>query len=154
MLFRSRFVSAKYDEPCLKAGTAFFFAGHIMYIAATAVSCCSVYIAALPLSFVLCLAIITILLKKIEVKKELKMLGIIYFVVMISTFSFAAAVMIMTGVSEFTRLLVIGTFIFMISDILYILTQFGRVKRGWYNGANLITYYMAQVMIAITPAIL
>lgn len=148
-----RFVSPKYDEICLKAGTAFFFAGHAVYIAATVTAGSRVYMAALPLSLVLCLIIITILLRKTEVKKELKPLGIIYFVIMISTFSFAAGLMIMTGVSEFTKLLAAGAFIFMISDILYILTWFGKIKRSWYNAANLITYYTAQVMIALTIAL-
>ena len=147
-----RFVSQKYDEICLKAGTAFFFAGHAVYIAAIAIADSRVYVAALPLSLVLCPAIITVLSRKIEVKKELKPLGIIYFVIMISTFSFAAGLMIVTGVSEFTKLLAAGAFVFMISDILYILTQFGRIKRSWYNAANLITYYIAQVMIALTIA--
>ena len=111
------------------------------------------YIAALPMSLVLCLTIITILLRKIDVKKELKPLGIIYFIIMISTFSFAAGLLIMTGATEFTKLLAAGAFIFMISDILYILTQFGKIKRSWYNAANLITYYIAQVMIALTIAL-
>ena len=148
-----RFVSSKYDELCLKTGTAFFFAGHAVYIAATATAGSSVYIAALPLSLVLCLTIITILLRKIEVKKELKPLGIIYFIIMISTFSFAAGLLIMTGATEFTALLAAGAFIFMISDILYILTQFGKIRRSWYNAANLITYYIAQIMIAMTIAL-
>ncbi len=147
-----RFVSLKHDEICLKAGTAFFFAGHAVYIAAIVIADSRVYIAALPLSLVLCPIIITILLREIEVRKELKPLGVIYFVVMISTFSFAAGLMIMTGVSEFTKLLAAGAFIFMISDILYILTQFGKTRRSWYNAANLITYYIAQVMIALTIA--
>lgn len=148
-----RFVSSKYDELCLKTGTAFFFAGHAVYIAATVTAGSSVYIAALPLSLVLCLTIITILLRKIEVKKELKPLGIIYFIIMISTFSFAAGLLIMTGATEFTALLAAGAFIFMISDILYILTQFGKIRRSWYNAANLITYYIAQIMIAMTIAL-
>ena len=33
-----RFVSSKYDEICLKTGTAFFFAGHAIYIAAALIS--------------------------------------------------------------------------------------------------------------------
>lgn len=148
-----RFVSSKYDEMCLKTGTAFFFAGHAVYIAVALISGSRVYIAALPMSLVLCLTIITILLRKIDVKKELKPLGIIYFIIMISTFSFAAGLLIMTGATEFTKLLAAGTFIFMISDILYILTQFGKIKRSWYNAANLITYYIAQVMIALTIAL-
>ena len=147
-----RFVSSKYDEMCL-TGTAFFFAGHAVYIAAALISGSRVYIAALPMSLVLCLTIITILLRKIDVKKELKPLGIIYFIIMISTFSFAAGLLIMTGATEFTKLLAAGAFIFMISDILYILTQFGKIKRSWYNAANLITYYIAQVMIALTIAL-
>lgn len=148
-----RFVSSKCDEICLKAGTAFFFAGHAVYIAAAVITAGRVYMAALPLSLVLCPIIITALLRNIDVKKELKPLGIIYFVIMISTFSFAAGLMIMTGVSEFTKLLSAGAFIFMISDILYILAQFGKIRRSWYNAANLITYYIAQVMIALTIAL-
>ena len=95
-----RFISPKYDELCLKTGTAFFFAGHAVYIAATVTAGSSTYIAALPLSLVLCLTIISILLRKIEVKKELKLLGIIYFIIMISTFSFAAGLLIMTDDGE------------------------------------------------------
>ncbi len=79
---------------CIKAGTAFFFAGHAVYIAAIIIAGSRVYMAGL---------------------------------------------MIVTGASEFTKLLAAVAFIFMISDILYILTQFGRTRRSWYNAANLIT---------------
>jgi len=131
-------------------GITVFLAGHLMYIIALIASSAEIIIMALVLTAILSAIAIPTQLKLLTIKsKGIKTVGVIYYVVVIAMFCTAISFPIINGISLFSCVFILGALLFLISDTLMIYYTFGK-KTRFLRVANLMLYYIAQVMIAMS----
>ena len=98
----------------------------------------------------LSVAAIPPLMKRITApSKGLKIFGYVYLVIVIAMFSCAASLLIRLGAHVTTVLFAVGGLLFMVSDFIMIYYSFGKKIRP-LRAVNLLTYYIAQLLIALT----
>lgn len=131
-------------------GILAFLSGHFLYIAALIRQSTSILLLSAILTAVLSVAAIPPLMKRITApSKGLKIFGYVYLVIVIAMFSCAASLLIRLGAHVTTVLFAIGGLLFMVSDFIMIYYSFGKKIRP-LRAVNLLTYYVAQLLIALT----
>ena len=146
VLLNLRFVFPDAGRKIFLIGILVFLAGHVMYIIAL-VPVCSHLPAALIAAAVLTAALVCWIFTKITAAKAFKIFGVFYL----------GAIMVMTCIafanlfaapSVFTGMFAAGALLFLGSDIILILNTFGPKSRENLRIANILLYYMGQLLIA------
>lgn len=131
-------------------GIAAFILGHFLYIAALAICGWESLPAAGALTILLGVAFIPMLMKKITPPSDgMKIFGYVYLFIVIAMFSAALMLFLLTPVCAMTAVFAIAGFLFVVSDFIMIYYSFGK-KIKPLRAINLLTYYFAQLMIAVT----
>ena len=131
-------------------GILAFLSGHFLYIAALIKRDSSNLLLAIIMTVIISVVTIPPLMKRINApSKGLKLFGYVYLVIVIAMFSCAASLFFKNSASELYQLFVIGGFLFMVSDFIMIYYSFGK-KIKPLRAINLLSYYVGQILIALT----
>lgn len=131
-------------------GILAFLSGHFLYIAALIGRCGDILLIAAIMTAVISFLAIPPLMKRINApSKGLKIFGYVYLVIVIAMFSCSAALWIKAGTSALTAVFAIGGLLFMVSDFIMIYYSFGK-KIKPLRAINLLSYYVGQLLIALT----
>ena len=146
---RNQFEGAK-ARAVFAVGILAFLSGHFLYIAVLIRQTTSILLPAAILAAAVSAAAIPPLMKRITApSKGLRIFGYVYLVIVIAMFSCAASLLFKLGTHVNTVLFAIGGLLFMVSDFIMIYYSFGKKVRP-LRAINLITYYIAQLLIALT----
>ncbi|MCE5188815.1 MAG: lysoplasmalogenase [Eubacteriales bacterium] len=135
-------------------GIAAFLLGHLCYIWALAVRAPGALlyaaIACVPVSF----AVIRFVLRRVNVDGALKIFGVIYLVIVLLMACLAVTLLVFDPGSGAYRLFALGGLLFAASDVLLVLNQFGKRAYPAFRALNLSLYYLGQIGIALTIALM
>lgn len=130
------------------AGILVFLAGHVAYIVA-----CLPYGSQPVIAFVLGAVLAAVLLYwifgRIEAKLAFKVFGIFYIGV-ITVLNCLAIVVLFSNPSAHWVMFLCGTLLFLVSDVVLILNTFGTRQSFLMRIANLMLYYLGQLLIALS----
>lgn len=159
-MFGDILLNLRYLVPKQKATSVFglgvlsFIVGHGFYISAL-VDLGGTGILLWTLLFTIVISAIVIILMKKHIpieKKYVRVFCYIYIVVVVTMLSAAISLMLVKGYSfKYTSFLV-GALLFLISDIFTVYYSFIEETR-LQKALNLYTYYLAQILIALTLAL-
>ncbi len=131
-------------------GILFFLSGHFLYIAALISLDSAIVLLALGITAVLSILAIPPLMKRITApNKGLKIFGWVYLVVVICMFSCALTHLLLGNVSKMNLIFALGALLFVVSDFIMIYYSFGK-KIKPLRAINLLSYYVGQLLIALT----
>ncbi len=150
VLLNIRFVVKNNSQKVFLLGTISFLLGHIFYIASLLVyaynndpeSLYGAVINAVLITFIVGLLICT----QLKVKKQLKIFGIIY-VLIVSLFMCNAIYNLIVVKSLFSLLTSIGAVLFFASDVTLIFNSFGPKPKIRLRWTNLLLYFVGQILI-------
>lgn len=135
-------------------GIASFLLGHIAYVLAL-VSCAPVALLyALPAAVVVSFFLIRFVLSRIEVGGAIKPFGIVYLCVVFLMACVALALFVLEPQNPGRALFALGGVLFAASDVLLVLGQFGRRTYRGFRVLNLSLYYIGQVCLCLTIALM
>ena len=130
------------------AGILVFLAGHVAYLFACLPSC-----PALPFAIVVGMVLTAMLMYwifgRIEAKVVLKAFGVVY-VGAVVILNCVVACVLAANHSLHWIVFFGGTLLFLISDIILILNNFGPKERFTLRVSNLMLYYIGQILIALS----
>lgn len=129
------------------AGIAVFLLGHIFYIVAT-LPYCDWLAFAIVIGVVLTALLMYWILGQVEAKLAFKIFGVFY-IGAITILNCMALVALINYPSQHAIMFLGGTLLFLASDIILILNTFGNNKSFLRRVANLMLYYVGQIMIAL-----
>jgi uncharacterized membrane protein YhhN len=152
VLLNLRFVFPKYGQLIFLGGILVFLGGHIAYLTAVfpLVRNKAVIIA---LAVVLTALLMVWIFRQITAKLAFKIFGVIYIgaIVALNCLAFNN---ILTDPGNFTTMFMVGSLLFLISDIVLILNTFGKESKFSLRIANLSLYYLGQILIALSLQVL
>lgn len=129
-------------------GILAFLSGHFMYIAFMSKQAMSQLLLTAILTLVIAAIFIPLILKHvIAPSKGIKIFGCVYLLIVIAMFSFSVGQIVSVGTSRVAVLMLIGAFLFMVSDFVMIYNSFGK-KQKPLRVLNLLAYYVGQLIIA------
>lgn len=128
-------------------GICVFLLGHICYIVAT-LPYCKWLPAAIVIGVVLTALLMYWILGQVEAKPAFKIFGVFY-IGAITILNCMALVALINYPSQHAIMFLGGTLLFLASDIILILNTFGTNKSFLRRVANLMLYYVGQIMIAL-----
>lgn len=132
------------------AGILFFLSGHFLYIASLLNRNTSISGYASLVTAILTLISVPHLMKRVKApSKGLRIFGWVYLVVVIAMFSSSLVLLCMNGGGKSEAVFTTGALLFVISDFLMIYYSFAR-KIKPLRALNLISYYIGQLLIALT----
>lgn len=143
-----RFVMEKAGQKVFLAGIAAFLVGHILYLVALIPLAAKVWVWLIS-GVLVAAALLYWILTSVEAEKAFKAFGVVYI----------GAVVLMTAVSIgvfVTRhttgslLYMVGAVLFTLSDIILIFNTFTKDGKAWMRPANLLLYYLGQLLIALS----
>ena len=130
------------------AGILVFLAGHVAYIVA-----CLPYASQPVIAFVLGAVLAAVLLYwifgRIEAKIAFKVFGVVYIGV-ITVLNCLALVVLVGNPTAHWAVFLCGTLLFLASDVILILNTFGSKQSFLMRIANLMLYYVGQLLIALS----
>lgn len=159
-MFGDILLNLRYLVPKQKATSVFglgvlsFIVGHVFYIFALIdLGGNNILLWALLITIIISILVILLMKKHFPFeKKYIRVFSYIYIIVVVAMFSSAIALMIVKGYSiKYTSFLV-GAFLFLVSDIFTVYYSFIEETR-LQKALNLYTYYLAQILIALTLAL-
>ncbi len=131
-------------------GILFFLSGHFLYIASLLNRDASVLGYASLVTAVLSLLSIPPLMKRITApSRGLRIFGWVYLVVVIAMFSSSLVLLFINGGGGCEAVFTTGALLFVVSDFIMIYYSFGR-KIKPLRAVNLLSYYIGQLLIALT----
>lgn len=131
-------------------GILAFLSGHFLYIAALIGRSTAILLPAVVTCAVLSVISVPQLIKHVTApSRGLKIFGYVYLVIVIAMFSLAACLLVTGGVCPLHLLFFAGALLFVVSDFIMIYYSFGK-KLKLLRVANLLLYYVAQLLIALT----
>ena len=134
------------------AGILVFLAGHVAYIVALAPRC-SRLVQAIILGLCLTVALMWWILGRIEAALAFKIFGFFYIGAICIMNCVAFAVLISNPCAH-TAVFMGGAVLFLLSDVILILNTFGPEQRFMWRCANLMLYYVGQLLIAASLQLL
>lgn len=135
-------------------GIAAFLLGHVAYLVALVTRAPMALLYALPVAAILSFFLIRFVLSRVEVGGVIKTFGIVYLCVVFLMASVALALFILQPQSPGSALFALGGLLFAASDVLLVLGQFGRRTYRGFRALNLSLYYVGQVCICLTIALM
>ena len=131
-------------------GILFFLSGHFLYIAALLERNSAIVMIAIGITAVISLSAIPPLMKRITApSRGLRIFGWVYLVVVIAMFSSALTLIIKNGAGRSEIVFALGALLFVVSDFIMIYYSFGKKIRP-LRAINLLSYYIGQLLIALT----
>lgn len=150
VVFNIRFLRPKQEKVSFLAGTAFFFAGHLMYLASLLqIASFRVIIAAALITFVIIVSAVLVVPMK-RLPPAYRVAGVIYFTTICLMVCVAAGNFIMDVSSKNTLLYLIGAVLFIASDIILVSNTFSKHKKYGLRVSNLLLYYTGQLIICFS----
>ncbi len=146
VMLNLRFAFPQIGKMIFLAGILVFLAGHVMYIIALAPMCDR-----LPLCAAAAVVLTALLLKwiftRITAAKAFRIFGVFYLgaIMLMTCISWG---LLFTAPSVFTRIFAAGAVMFLASDIILILNTFGSKQKESFRIANIVLYYIGQLLIA------
>jgi YhhN-like protein. len=135
-------------------GIASFLLGHIAYVLAL-ITCAPVAILyALPAAAVVSFFLIRFVLSRIEVDGAIKTFGIVYLCVVFFMACVALALFLSEPQNTGRAIFALGGVLFAASDVFLVLGQFGKRTYRGFRALNLSLYYVGQVCICLTIALM
>ena len=135
-------------------GIASFLLGHIAYVLALITCAPAALIYALPATAVVSFFLIRFVLARIEVDGAIKTFGIVYLCVVFLMACVALTLFLSEPRNTGRALFAIGGVLFAASDVLLVLGQFGKRTYRGFRALNLSLYYIGQVCICLTIALM
>lgn len=135
-------------------GIASFLIGHLFYLFALILQSPRMLLWALPLCAVLSFFLLHFILNRIDVQGGIRSFGIVYLVVVFLIASCALGLLLVEPDNSAHLLFVLGAILFAGSDVLLVLGQFGKKKQPSFRPLNLSLYYIGQICIALTIALM
>ena len=149
-----RFLITDGAKRAFMLGIASFLLGHVAYVLAL-VSCApAALIYALPAAAVVSFFLIRFVLARIEVEGSIKTFGIVYLCVVFLMACVALAMFLLEPQNTGRAIFALGGVLFAASDVLLVLGQFGRRAYRGFRVLNLSLYYIGQVCICLTIALM
>lgn len=149
VLLNLRYVfEGKKAQLAFLVGIFVFFLGHIVYVVALSTRC-EYLIACIVIGIVAGIGLLIWIFRQIECKLVFKIFGVFY-VCTIAVMNVVAIGVLLSNPSLDAALFVIGAILFLISDILLTLNTFGPEPTFTRRIANLMLYYMGQLLIALS----
>ena len=133
-------------------GILVFLAGHVAYLLALAPRCKNL-VPAVILGCVLTAALMWWILQRIEAALAFKIFGVFY-IGAISIMNCVAAAVLIQSPGPHTAVFFAGAVLFLVSDVILILNTFGPQQRFSWRCANLMLYYVGQLLIAASLQLL
>ena len=149
-----RFLITDGAKRAFMLGIASFLLGHVAYVLAL-VSCApAAFLYALPAAAVVSFFLIRFVLARIEVEGSIKTFGIVYLCVVFLMACVALAMFLLEPQNTGRAIFALGGVLFAASDVLLVLGQFGRRTYRGFRALNLSLYYIGQVCICLTIALM
>ncbi len=149
-----RFLITDGAKRAFMLGIASFLLGHVAYVLAL-VSCApAALIYSLPAAAVVSFFLIRFVLTRIEVEGSIKTFGIVYLCVVFLMACVALAMFLLEPQNTGRAIFALGGVLFAASDVLLVLGQFGRRTYRGFRALNLSLYYIGQVCICLTIALM
>lgn len=149
ILLNLRYVfEGKAAQRAFLVGILVFFLGHIVYVCALA-GRCDYLMPCVIIGIILGIGLLVWIFGQIECKLVFKVFGFFY-VCTIAVMNVVAIGALITKPGVDTVLFVIGAILFLVSDILLTLNTFGPNPTFRRRVANLMLYYMGQLLIALS----
>ena len=149
-----RFLITDGAKRAFMLGIASFLLGHVAYVLAL-VSCApAALIYALPAAAVVSFFLIRFVLARIEVEGSIKTFGIVYLCVVFLMACVALAMFLLEPQNTGRAIFALGGVLFAASDVLLVLGQFGKRTYRGFRALNLSLYYIGQVCICLTIALM
>ena len=148
-----RNITDKHHDTIFIGGTLCFFIGHIFLMIMLYINNPSVLLKSFIYTFVIFILFGLPLLKTLETKKTMKTIGAIYvfFIIYIQAYGICSLVNVET---KFELAFLFGYFLFAVSDIVLIIQKFGKVKSNALQPIYRLSYFISQVIIALSIAYL
>ena len=149
-----RFLLTDEAKRVFMLGIAAFLLGHVAYLVALVTRAPVALLYALPAAAILSFFLIRFVLSRIEVEGRIKTFGIVYLCVVFLMASVALTLFLLQPQSTGSALFALGGLLFAASDVLLVLGQFGRRTYRGFRALNLSLYYIGQVCICLTIALM
>ncbi len=134
------------------AGILVFLAGHVAYLLAVARHCNALPVL-VGIGLVLTGALMVWIFQRIEASIAFKVFGVFY-IGAITIMNCVALGALISHPSAHAAMFLVGALLFLVSDIILILNTFGPEKRFSWRVANLMIYYIGQLLIALSLQLL
>lgn len=144
-----RFVLEKAGQKIFLAGIAAFLVGHILYLVALIPLCPKVWLWLL-IGVVVAAALLFWILSSVEAEKAFKIFGVVYIGAVVLMTSVAVGVFVGNRDNQGALLYMVGAVFFTLSDIILIFNTFTKDDKRWMRPANLLLYYLGQLLIALS----
>ncbi len=135
-------------------GIAAFLIGHLFYLFALIQHAPQMLLWSILLCAVLSFFLLHFILARIEVQGVLRSFGIVYLVVVFLMACCALGLLPIDPTNPAYLLFTLGAILFAGSDVLLVLGQFGKKKHPSFRAMNLSLYYIGQICIALTIALM
>lgn len=149
-----RHLAGERGKSIFMAGIAAFMIGHLFYLFALIRLAPRMLLWAVPACAAISALLLRFVLKRIEVRGALKTFGILYLVVVFFMASCALGLLPLGPRNAGYRLFALGAVLFAASDVLLVLNQFGKKRYPAFRALNLSLYYIGQICIAFTIALM
>ena len=152
VLLNLRWVVRGKGQTVFLVGILVFLIGHILYLAAV-LPLQPGWIPCVLAGIVLTALLMAWIFSKVTAKKAFKIFGVFYIgaVVLLNC---VAVRNLIAAPSAFTGVFALGSFLFLISDIVLILNTFTGQSRFSLRVTNITLYYLGQILIAVSLALL
>ena len=149
-----RFLLTEHARPIFLCGIAAFLLGHVAYLAALIAEAPQALLYALPASALVSFFLIRYVLSRVEVAGAIKTFGIVYLCVVFLMAAAAVTLFVFEPWNAGRAVFAAGALLFAASDVLLVLHQFGKRLYPAFRALNLSLYYLGQVCICLTIALL
>lgn len=135
-------------------GIAAFLLGHVCYVWALAARAPEALLYAVPAGAAVSFVVIRFVLRRVQVDGALKAFGVVYLAVVLFMACLAVTLFLTEPADGAYRLFAAGGLLFAASDVLLVLNQFGKRPYPSFRALNLSLYYLGQICIALTIALM
>lgn len=150
VVFNIRFLRPKQEKTSFLAGTAFFFAGHLLYLASLLqiASFRVILFSAVITAVVIVTAVLIVPMKRLP--PAYRVAGVIYFTTICLMVCMACGNFLTDFNSKNTLLYLAGAVLFISSDIILVTNTFTKHKKYGLRVTNLVLYYTGQLLISFS----
>ena len=142
------------DGRVFMLGIGAFLAGHVAYLWALIQLSPLALWYALPVAAIVSFFLLRFVLSRVEVGGAIKMVGIVYLCVVLLMACVALALFALECTNPGRAVFAAGALLFAASDVLLVLNQFGKRAYPSFRALNLSLYYVGQVCICLSIALL
>lgn len=149
-----RFVLTDRAKTIFLIGIGAFLLGHVAYLIALIAREPIALLYTLPAAAILSFFLIRFVLSRVEVDGVIKTFGVVYLCVVFLMAALAISLFLLQPQNAGRALFALGGLLFAASDVLLVLGQFGKRTYRGFRALNLSLYYIGQVCICLTIALM